>query len=136
MSSRKILEELKAVLEANSEIQKVSLGALLPLAQENSSAAVYISPETITLEPDKMHKGSAGYSRHLLINLYCNLDCGTDPLALLDFAESIESSILKDSQIWSTLVDRDIASVIFDEQELFPKRTCTILLDISYSLSC
>ena len=134
--SRKLIEELEAVLKANKDLDKVSLGALVPLAQETEESAAYISVMNIGLEPVRLSTGVAGYDRHMLINVFCNVNCEEDPLKLLDIVDSIESSVLKDNALWSSIVDRDLVAINYDDQEHFPIRGATMLFDFSFRLDC
>jgi len=135
-NTRKILEELEEILKANPEIDLVSQGKVTPLASETSPAAVYISLEEIALTPAKMSTGVSGYERHMLIHLYCNYDTQGDPLAVCDFADSIEKCILDDKQVWSYVTDRDLVAIDFDNQANSPKRSFTMLFDFYYSVKC
>jgi len=134
--TRKIIEELRDILEANTDIAKVSVGPVTPLAAEESSAAVYIALEEVALSAERMSRTSDGYDRHLLINLYCNYHNPSDPLGVLDFADSIERSVLKDGQIWTYIIDRDLVAIDFDNQASAPKRSFTMLFDFSFRVKC
>ena len=131
-----IIKELTAVLEASDDIDKVSTGPLEPIVTEESSAAVYIAVESVTLENSRLTTGANGYDRHMLINLYCNVDTSEDPLGIYDFMDGLERTILDDSELWTVLVDRDVVGLNFDAQQFEPKRTVTMLIDISYRLTC
>lgn len=135
-STRKIVEELEIILGANEDIQFVSSGALEPLASESNSSAVYISPETITFRPERLQTASSGYDRRVIVNLYCNYDGTDDALGVFDFIDSVERSILQDSDIWSTVLDRDLIAIEFDNHEHTPRRAVTMVFDISFRLLC
>ena len=136
VETRKLVEELKAVLQANSTIDKVSTGALVALAQETEEVATYISVMNVGLEPSRMSTGTSGYDRHMLINVFCNVNCENDPLKLLDVTDSVEQSVLKDSKLWVSIVDRDLVAINYDDQEHFPKRGATMLFDFSFRIDC
>ena len=116
-NTRIILEELKAILEANKDTDFVSTGALEPLASEGNSAAVYISIESIALSPERLQSGTDGYDRNMFVSLYCNYDGSDDPLGVYDFADSVERSVLADSGIWTSIVDRELVALEFDNQQ-------------------
>lgn len=134
--SRKIVEELKAVFAANADVSFVSTGAVEPLASESHDVAVYISPEEIATEPVFNTTKSNGYNRHMLVTLFCNVDCTDDNLRVFDIADSLERSLLTDTAIWGSLIDRDIISIVFDNQQSVNKRTVSVLLDVMYRLNC
>lgn len=136
IETRKVVEEIEAVLNANSLINHVSTGALIPLAQETEEVAVYISVMNIGLEPVRMSTNASGYDRHMLINIFCNVKCEDDPLKLLDVTDIVEKSILTDNAIWTSIVDRDLISINYDDQEHFPIRGATMLFDFSFRLDC
>ena len=135
-STRKLVEELKAVLEANSDITKVSVEALTPISAETVDSAVYISVEEIAMEQKRLNKTSSAYDRHLLVNLYCNYDSSADPLNVYDFIDSVERCVLEDNDLWLSIVDRDLLAIDFDNQASGAKRSITMLFDISYRLAC
>ena len=134
--TRVLVEELKAVLVANIDIVKVSTDVVTPVASEDAETAVYISVENIGLEPARTTTTGDGYDRHMLVNLYCNYDGTTEPLGVYDFIDSVEKCILADNGLWTTMVDRDIIAVDFDNQANAPRRSITMLLDIAYRKTC
>ena len=136
IETRKVVEEIEAVLKANSLIDYVTTGALIPLAQETEEVAVYVSVMNVGLEPVRMSTNASGYDRHMLINIFCNVKCEDDPLKLLDITDSVEKSILTDNAIWTSLVDRDIISINYDDQEHSPIRGATMLFDFSFRITC
>jgi hypothetical protein len=135
-STRKIVEEVRSILEANPDIQEVSVGPVTPIAQEKNSSAVYIGVEEVGAEPARLSKGSSGYDRHLLINLYCNYDGSEDTLGVYDFIDSVERCILTDNEIWSSIVDRDLVAIDYDQQEHTPRRAVRMLFDFTFRLAC
>lgn len=134
--TRSIIEELEAVLNANADLDKVSSGALVALAQETLNVAVYIDINSIAMEPVKASTGVSGYDRHLFISLHCNVNIESDAMLIYDIADSIERCVLTDNAIWSKLIDRDFEAITFDNQEHSPKRQFSMLLDIRYKLRC
>ena len=136
LNTRKIIEELRDILTANTDIDYVSTGALEPLASETNRAAVYISAENIAVEGTRLSTAASGYDRHILIDLYCNYDGSEDHLGVFDFIDSVERCILEDDTIWSSIVNRDLVAIDFDNQEHAPKRAITMLFDIHYRVDC
>jgi len=136
INTRKLVEELKAILGANTDITFVSTGALTPLASETNDSAVYISVENIAANNERMNTNASGYDRHMLVNLYCNYDGTDDALGIYDFVDSVEQCILNDSSIWGNIVDRDLIAVEFDNQEHAPKRAVTLLFDLHFRIEC
>ena len=136
MTTRKIIEEIEAILKASSDVDFASTGALEPLASESNQKAVYISLEEVAVESVRLNTNSSAYDRHMLISLYCNYDGSEDPLGVYDFIDGVEKSMLSDSAIWSSIVDRDIVAIDYDNQEHTPKRAITMLFDFTYRLTC
>jgi len=134
--TRVLVKEIEAILKANSDLETVSLGAVVSLSQETASTAVYISVDSVVLEPNKASVTVNAYDRHLLVSLYCNVNEDSQPLLIYDIADSIERSLLKDNSLWTSIVDRDIVAVNFDSQEQYPRRAATLLLDVRYRLRC
>jgi len=134
--SNKLVVELKAILEANTDIDFVSTEALVPLASETNGVAIYIAVESIAIAPRVANVGVDAYDRHMLISVYLNVDTSDTSKSVFDITDSVERSILEDGNIWTSLLDRDVEAINFDNQEHLPMRSITMLLDIRYRLKC
>ena len=134
--TREVLEELKGVLDSNADLTFVDYSPVTPLAQEENSVAAYISLEQEVQSIARQRTDISGTNRTLLIPVTINVDCGVDKLLIYDIINSIETSILDDSQLWDKITDRDIITIEYDNAEAFPKRTAVMLLEIKYRLTC
>ena len=134
--TRKVVSEIQAILEANKDLDEVSVGKVDPLTSETDSASVYISVESVVLEAERNSTLTDGYDRRMMASLYCNSNCSNDPFAIYDMIDSVERSLLKDSALWKTVVDRDIVMVEFDRQEFLPMRQAIMLVELKYRVSC
>jgi len=134
--SRVLASELEAILKANSDLDYVSSGAVVPLASETNVTAAYIAVESIAISPTIASTGVNAYDRHMFVSIYCNINTSKASLHILDLSDSIERSILTDNTLWDSLLDRDVVAINFDNQEHSPMRAFTVLLDIRYRLRC
>lgn len=136
LDTKILVNEVEAVLKANTDLEVVSTGKVVSLAAETAETAVYISADSIAIELNKPSTTMNAYDRHLFVSLYCNINVEDDDLLVYDIADSVERSLLKDNALWTSIVDRDIVAVNFDNQEHYPKRAVTLLLDIRYRITC
>lgn len=134
--TRKIVQELVAILTASKDLEKVSSSAVIPLAQETAETAVYVGVVNVTSEIASTGLGLDSYDRNMTVSLYCNVDCKDDDNKIYDITDSIERTVLKDNDFWDTIINRDVVAVEYDAQEHFPKRSAVIILNIMFKLSC
>ena len=134
--TREVLEELKKVLESNTDLLFVDYSPTVALAQELNKTAAYISLEHEVQSIARQRTDISGTNRTLFIPLTINVDSGVDKLFIYDIMNSVETSILDDSLIWDKITDRDIVTIEYDNAEAFPKRTAVMLLEIKYRITC
>jgi hypothetical protein len=132
--TRFILEDLKAIIEAEDYFQKVSIEKLVPLDQEEVFPSCYIVNHTNTFEFNgRATTGTTGYDANLLITLCINLNMETE-LEYLDVQDMIMRAVLRDSKIWRYVLDRDIKLATWDFNERFPKKEGQITFEFKHRL--
>lgn len=124
LNTRKPIEEIKAILEAMNFFNKVSVGKVEPLISDSNLPAVYVSfNNDINESNGKMRNDGGEYDRMLYITLEVHLDLtDEDDLYYLDVRDMIEEAILKDSQLWSAVVDRDVVGSKWDNGSNLPRK--------------
>lgn len=130
-----VLLEIKEILQANPSITVVSTGKVEPLASETSDVAVYIQHPNVVPKSTRNSVNTDGYDYQGYYLLSVNVDCSADEYRVYDIADSIQRSLLSDSGIWGSLVDRDIITVEYDNSEFYPKRSMVIALEVTFRLS-
>lgn len=135
--SSEVLVELEAVLKANTRITSVRAGIpAVPLVQDTEAASAHISFTNTVPEMSRPLLGIDGYDFHGFFLITCNVDCTTSKYLVYEVVDSIQRSILEDSALWNTLVDRNLISVEYDNAEFYPKRSATVILEVLYRLTC
>lgn len=124
LNTRKPIEEIKAILEAMNFFNKVGIGKVEPLISDTNLPAVYVSfNNDINESNGKMRNDGGEYDRMLYITLEVHLDLtDTDELYHLDVRDMIEEAILKDNQLWSAVVDRDVVGSKWDNGSNLPRK--------------
>lgn len=124
LNTRKPIEEIKAILEAMNFFNKVDVGKIEPLISDTNLPAVYVSfNNDINESNGKMRNDGGEYDRMLYITLEVHLDLtDTDELYHLDVRDMIEEAILKDNQLWSAVVDRDVVGSKWDNGSNLPRK--------------
>ena len=127
--SSEVLVELEAVLKANARITLVRAGIpIVPLVQDTEAASAHISFTNTVPEMIRPLLGIDGYDFHGFFLITCNVDCTTSKYLIYEVVDSMQRSILEDSALWNTLVDRNLISVEYDNAEFYPKRSATVIL--------
>ena len=134
--TRKIVEEVEAILKASKDLEKVTSAAVVPIAQETAGTAVYVSAVTVTATQESYGVQSDSYHREMILNLICNVDCEDDNNYIYDVTDSIERSVLKDNGFWDSIINRDVLAIEYDAQEHAPKRVANVLVKVVFKLHC
>ncbi len=137
MMTSKVLREIEAILKANVNITYATMAEKsISLAQETKSVAVY-GHQTNSV-PDIKRQGALvdSYDFHGFYILVVNVDCVGDKYKVYDIIDDIQKSLLKDTEIWGSLVDRNIVSCEYDNAEFYPKRSAIIGLEVIYRMTC
>ncbi len=135
LNTVEVVKEVVTILEESPIFDKVSVEKVTPLSEEDVNAAVYVGVKAISYENARASSGSCGYNRSLFITLDINLHCDESPLELLEIVDKTERTVLGDSKLWEVIINRDMVGVEFDELQFYPRRTATMLLEITYKIS-
>lgn len=130
-----ILKELEAILLANPLVSFVGNGIpTVPLASETNDVALYLQCTNVVPKLVRTSTKEDGYNYHMFPIIVVNVDCTEDPLRIFDVVDSLQLSLLNDSQLWNKATDRDIITVEFDNAEFYPKRGAIIAMEVIYGL--
>lgn len=116
---------LKEVLETVPGVNYVSNGKPVPLLIDNNVASIYIVPTNEAFINTKNKVSLCGYDNYVYIKLIVNMECQTD-LEWVSFRNIIISSVLADTDIWKSIVDREVVSLVHDDYANYPKKTFEI----------
>ena len=131
-----LMTDLKEILETVSRIQKVSYGKHVALDQESDFASAYLIPGADTFTPRVIGTGVSSYDNSFFVRVIVNEDCTDNPLQWCITRDLIIQAVLKDSKLWSTAIDRDITSVIYDDMNSFPHMTMELLFEFKLKEEC
>ena len=135
LNTSQVVNEVVDILNQSSIFSRVSTEKITPLAEEDSNTAAYVGVKAISYELVKASNKPCGYNRSLFLTVDINVQCSYSPLELLDVIDKTERAILNDSSIWSVVIDRTMVGVELDELQFYPKRTATMLLEVTYRIS-
>lgn len=134
--TKTVLTELKAILEASSLKPLTTINRLQSAGEASEDVYVDISLETVINALDGNTSGREGYRRTFLINVHILVDCKSDHLRIFDAVDTLEASILNDTELWKTVINRDIATINYDHGDTVPYRAATILVEAVIRLDC
>lgn len=137
INTKQAVEEVVSILEAMDFFEKVSAGKVEPLTSETTLPSIYVCYDNdINEDNGKMRKDGGEYNRIYALTLEVHLDLtNKDDLYYLDVRDMIEEAILKDSQIWSVVIDRDIVGSRWDKGQNLPRKQGEIAL-ILFTRAC
>lgn len=130
LNTKKVVEEVKAILEGMNFFDKVSTSKVTPLTAESSFPSVYISYDNDINETNgKMRNDGGEYDRITNLTLEVHLDLADkDDLYYLDVRDMIEEAILKDNLLWQSVIDRDVVGSRWDNGNNLPLKQGEIAL--------
>lgn len=123
LNTKKPVQELKEILMAMNFFNEVSVGKVKDLTAETNLPNIYIKFENDINRNNGKMTGASGdeYDRMLAVTLELHLDLtGQDDLYYLDVRDMVEEAILKDSQLWSVVIDRDVVGSKWDSGANLP----------------
>ncbi len=130
------MKDMKEILETVSSVGEVTIGKHVPLDQEDSWASVYILPGADTFVPRVIGTGVSSYDNTFFIRCIVNDNCSDDDLTWTNTRDDIIQAVLKDSGIWTTSIDRDITSIVYDDFNSFPLMTMELLFMFTLREEC
>jgi hypothetical protein len=123
--TRKIIEELKDIIEYSNIFNKVEISKNIALTQENTFPSCYIKIDGTTNELNGNIGTEDGceYDRVMMIRIRMFLEMSdNNPLEFLDFQDKVETAILTDNPLWKIILDRDIIGTEWDNDTSYPKK--------------
>jgi len=132
---QELLNDFKEILETVPSLNKVSLGRPDALAEESKFNAAYILLNAEAFESYKLSAKIDGYNIMAVIKVVVNFQFD-DELEYLQLRSDIINAVLDDTKIWSNVVDRDVATVVYDEYEYTPKRSMEIIFEVLSRETC
>lgn len=135
-ATKKVITEFQEILKASKLKPIVTVNDLKPLAELTEDIQVDIALESIIYTLDRNTSGRNGYSRTALISLYIGANCIKDNLRIYDVVDELENDLLKDNELWQTVINRDIATVTYDHGMIGKYRAATILVEAVIRLEC
>jgi len=131
-----IMKDLKEILKTVPRMADVIIGKHVPLDQETAFATAYLLPGADTFEGRRPGTGVSSYDNAFFVRCLVNENCEADDLQWADTRDEVIQTVLKDSQIWTTATDRDIAAVTYDDFNNFPKMTMEIVFEFTIREIC
>lgn len=131
-----MLHDIKEILTTIDEVKKVSHGKPIPVNEEDSFTAIYISPTADSFELMSQGYDASSYDNFIYIRLLVNMNCTNNELAWVSTRRKIIDSILNDSAIWSSIMDRDIVSVAHDDYANAPLKSMELLFEFRLRENC
>lgn len=123
LNTKKPVQELQEILRAMNFFNDVSVGKVRDLTAETNLPNIYIKYENDINQNNGKMSGASGeeYDRILAITLELHLDLtNQDDLYYLDVRDMVEEAILKDNQLWSVVIDRDVVGSKWDSGANLP----------------
>ena len=132
----RVFTAMVQIINTAPSITNTIVGKHTPLAQEQSWASAYLVPGADTFKSRELGTGVASYDNSLLIRCIVNVNCEDYGLQWAVVRDEVIQSVLKDSEIWGDIVDRDIVSIIYDDMNSFPLMTMELLFEFKLREEC
>lgn len=122
------LMDLKSVLEAIPGIKKVSNGKPVSLTIDDNIPAIYIVPTNEAFVNTKNTPCISGYDNYVYVKLIVNMECSYD-LEWVSLRSSIINAVLGDTDLWRSIIDREVAEVAHDDFDNYPKKSFQVAFE-------
>lgn len=122
------LMDLKSVLESLPSIKKVSNGKPIPLAIDDIIPSIYIVPTNEAFINEKNGKCIKAYDNFVYVKLIVNMECSYD-LEWVSLRSSIINAVLNDTDLWRSVIDREVAEVSHDDFDNYPKKSFQVVFE-------
>lgn len=119
---------LKEVLETVPGIKSVSNGKPSALLTDNAMPSICIVPTNEAFVNTKNKIQLCGYDNYVYLKLIVNMECNYD-LEWIKLRTSIINAVLSDSDIWKSIVDREVAEILHDDYDNYPKKSFQIVFE-------
>lgn len=123
--TRKIVEEVKAILEYSNIFTSIEISNGKALTQINSFPTCHLKVDGSVFELNGNMGTDDGceYDRVMTIRARMFLEMSdNNPLEFLDFQDKVETAILTDNPLWKIILDRDIIGTEWDNDTSYPKK--------------
>lgn len=122
------LMDLKSVLESIPTIRFVSHGKPTTLTIDDKMPSIYIVPTNEAFVNTKNTTCITGYDNYVYVKLIVNMECVYD-LEWVSLRSSIIDAVLKDTDIWRSVIDREVAEVAHDDYDNYPKKSFQVAFE-------
>jgi len=121
--TRKVVEEVKSLLEYSKIFKKVQIFKNTSLTQEDTFPSCYLRIEGTSAELNGNIGTTEGceYDRGIILRVLLFLNV-SDDLEFLDYQDSVEKAILTDNPLWEVVLDRDFIGSEWDNDTSYPKK--------------
>lgn len=121
--TRNIVNEVKEILNYAKIFNKVEIGQLKPLTEQDTFPSCYLKVDGTTAELNGNMGTEKGleYNRGMILRIIMQVEL-QDPLEFLDYQDKVESTILKDNPLWKVVLDRDFIGSEWDNDTSYPKK--------------
>jgi hypothetical protein len=131
-----LLTDMKEILETVPNVSRVSIQGHEPLLAEDAYASIYLVPGADVFTPRTNGTGLHSYDNSFFIRCIINDNLMEDTLRWTDTRDQVIQAVLKDSEIWTNLVDRDVSSIVYDDLNNFPFVTFEIIFEFKIREDC
>lgn len=119
---------LKELLDTIPGVKYVGHGKPTPLNTDNKLPAIYIVPTNEAYVNTKNTKTLCGYDNYVYVKLVVNMECTYD-LEWIALRHTIIDAVLKDTDLWKGVVDRDVVATVHDEYDNYPRKAFQIAFE-------
>jgi len=121
--TRNIVKEVKEILDYAKIFNKIEIGQLKPLSEQNTFPSCYLKVDGTTADLNGNMGTEVGceYNRGIILRIIMQIEL-KDPLEFLDYQDKVESAILKDNPLWRIVLDRDFIGSEWDNDVSYPKK--------------
>lgn len=124
----KTLMSLQSLLEAIPGVKYVSQGKPIALTIDNNLPSIYIICTNEGYVNTLNKKTLCGYDNYVYVKLIVNMECQYD-LEWVSFRSLIIDSVLKDQEIWESIIDREVVATVHDDFDNHPKKTFQVAFE-------
>ena len=121
--TRKVIEELKSIIDYSKIFSKTEIGIKKSLTQEDIFPSCYIKVDGVSVEDREVLSVAEGceYDRYVIVRFIMYLDMEYD-LEFLDYQDKVEKAILTDNPFWKYIVNRDFIGSEWDSDTSYPRK--------------
>lgn len=129
--SYKILTELQDILKYVKGMDLVTIEEFSDTIREDALVHADIGLDTIVFDEASGDQQVDGYLKHFFLTLQVNVNCKKDKFYVYEMTDKIEWAISSDTKLWTSIIDRNIKSVVYDNGNNAPYRAFTMVLEVT-----